>query len=344
MSIIFKSVNIKLENYYQIKLNCYAQGEDLEYAYYVYKDEEVVEKFPYDGNSSFLYNLSEEGSYRVRTYIRDKSGNKIAKTSKTIDFKGFDQPSIQEDPLQIVIYGVSKTSLFIKSILEKRYKVLCFVDDDENKVGDEFFGLKVINLVSIKDLGEVNVIISNPYSTQLEKSLMSHGINNYEFFNFSLAPNNLVIKIMYDQSAIELYRISRFCYQNGLKDEAEFIQSFIQFKFNSFIPYTAEIAEGTRFGYGAVGMIIHKKAKIGKNCVISQNVTIGSKGPLPIIGDNVYIAPGSKCIGGQIGNNVVIGANSVVTKEIPDNCVVAGVPAKIVSTDMEKYQNYFRKK
>ncbi|CRH89995.1 Serine acetyltransferase [Chlamydia trachomatis] len=90
-------------------------------------------------------------------------------------------------------------------------------------------------------------------------------------------------------------------------------------------------------------MIIHKKAKIGKNCVISQNVTIGSKGPLPIIGDNVYIAPGSKCIGGQIGNNVVIGANSVVTKEIPDNCVVAGVPAKIVSTDMEKYQNYFRK-
>jgi serine O-acetyltransferase len=203
VSIIFKSVNVKLENYYQIKLTCNAQGEDLEFAYYVYKDDEVIEKFPYDGNSSFLYNLSEEGSYRVRTYIRDKSGNKIAKTSKTIDFIGFDQTSIQEEPLQIVIYGVSKNSIFIKSILEKRYKVLCFVDDDVNKFGDEFFGLKVSNLVSIKDLGDVKVIISNPYSAQLEKSLMSHGINNYEFFNFSLAPNNLVIKTMYDQSAIE---------------------------------------------------------------------------------------------------------------------------------------------
>ena len=55
----------------------------------------------------------------------------------------------------------------------------------------------------------------------------------------------------------------------------------------------------------------------------------------PVIGDNVYIAPGAKIIGGvTIGNNVEIGANAVVTHDIPDNEVWGGVPAcKIGSID-----------
>lgn len=48
------------------------------------------------------------------------------------------------------------------------------------------------------------------------------------------------------------------------------------------------------------------------------------------IGNSVYIGPGVKIVGRiNIGNNVAIGANAVVTKDIPDNAVVAGVPAKI---------------
>lgn len=50
-----------------------------------------------------------------------------------------------------------------------------------------------------------------------------------------------------------------------------------------------------------------------------------------VIGDNVYISPGVKIVKPvRIGNNVTIGANAVVNKDIPDNCVVAGVPAKII--------------
>ena len=71
-------------------------------------------------------------------------------------------------------------------------------------------------------------------------------------------------------------------------------------------------------------------AKIGRNCVIFHQVTIGSntlsdskKCGAPIIGDNVYIGCGAKIIGSvRIGNNVRIGANCVVTNDVPDNCTV----------------------
>ena len=77
--------------------------------------------------------------------------------------------------------------------------------------------------------------------------------------------------------------------------------------------------------------IINAK-KIGENCHIYQQVTIGFNGTeQPVIGNNVRICCGAKVIGGvNIGNNVVIGANAVVVKDVPDNVVVAGVPAKII--------------
>lgn len=71
---------------------------------------------------------------------------------------------------------------------------------------------------------------------------------------------------------------------------------------------------------------------IGNNCHIFQQVTIGyNNGFSPTILDNVTIAAGAKVLGNiTIGNNVVIGANAVVTKDVPDNCTVVGVPAYII--------------
>ncbi|MEO0490941.1 MAG: serine acetyltransferase, partial [Cyanobacteria bacterium J06659_2] len=55
------------------------------------------------------------------------------------------------------------------------------------------------------------------------------------------------------------------------------------------------------------------------------------KSSRPWIGDNVRITAGAKVIGGvKIGNNVTVGANAVVVKNVPDDCVVVGVPAYIV--------------
>lgn len=108
------------------------------------------------------------------------------------------------------------------------------------------------------------------------------------------------------------------------------------FKFGISIPFNTKIGEGFYIGhFGCI--VVHKDVTIGKNCNISQGVTLGmanrgSKKGCPTIGDNVYIAPGAKVIGKiTIGNNVAIGANCVVTKDIPDNAVVVGIPGKIIS-------------
>ena len=84
-----------------------------------------------------------------------------------------------------------------------------------------------------------------------------------------------------------------------------------------------------------VGLIfVHSNAKIGKNCCIQPGVVIGQKdGPdtVPILGDNVFIGTGAKLVGKiTVGNNVIIGPNSVVLTDIPDDCVVLGIPARII--------------
>jgi len=76
-------------------------------------------------------------------------------------------------------------------------------------------------------------------------------------------------------------------------------------------------------------------ATIGSNCTILPMVLLGKKNPgvqgKIEIGDNCYISTGVTILGPvKIGNNVTIGAGAVVTKDIPDNAVVGGVPAKVI--------------
>jgi serine O-acetyltransferase len=73
--------------------------------------------------------------------------------------------------------------------------------------------------------------------------------------------------------------------------------------------------------------------RIGKNCSINQCASVGwtDRSRPPIIGDNVHIKNGAKILGPiTIGDNVTIGANAVVVKNVPSDCVVVGVPARIV--------------
>lgn len=106
--------------------------------------------------------------------------------------------------------------------------------------------------------------------------------------------------------------------------------------------YGISIPVGTKIGPGLCirhfgGIVVHRDAVIGANCNISQNVTVGMTGRgeragTPSLGDNVYLGAGSVVIGKlRIGNRSAIGANAVVTRDIPDGSVAVGVPAKVIS-------------
>lgn len=99
----------------------------------------------------------------------------------------------------------------------------------------------------------------------------------------------------------------------------------------------ADIPLNSKLGGGLLithpnGIVIHPKAVIGPNCLIFQQVTIGSRdGGIPSIGGHVDIGAGAKIIGGiTIGSHVRIGANAVVLDDVPEGCSVAGIPAKII--------------
>jgi serine O-acetyltransferase len=103
------------------------------------------------------------------------------------------------------------------------------------------------------------------------------------------------------------------------------------------LPRSATIGPGFYIGHFG-GITIAPGVVIGRNCNISQHITIGLSGQgekagVPTIGDNVYIAPGARIFGRiSVGNNVKIGANAVVYEDIPDNAIVVLEPGfKIVS-------------
>jgi serine O-acetyltransferase len=95
--------------------------------------------------------------------------------------------------------------------------------------------------------------------------------------------------------------------------------------------YTREIGPGLFIQHGFATII--SAEKIGRNCWINQQVTIGFSNDTdcPTIGDNVIIYAGAKIIGKvKIGDNSIVGANAVVVRDVPENCTVVGVPAYIV--------------
>ena len=102
------------------------------------------------------------------------------------------------------------------------------------------------------------------------------------------------------------------------------------------LPKYTHIAPGLYIPHGG-GIVVHPDVHIGKNCTISHEVTIGiggrgAKKGCPTLGKEVYIAPGAKIFGKvEIADYVAIGANAVVTKNLPEKAVAVGIPAKVIS-------------
>ncbi len=98
----------------------------------------------------------------------------------------------------------------------------------------------------------------------------------------------------------------------------------------------AQIAPGFFVGH-FVSVRIGAGVKIGRNCSISQMCTVEGAGPrpeenAPVLGERVFLGSGAKVIGKlRIGDGAVVGANSVVVEDVPDNGVVIGNPGVLVS-------------
>ena len=135
-------------------------------------------------------------------------------------------------------------------------------------------------------------------------------------------------------SAITLYRLAKRLDRAHVPVLPKVCEKLILLVFRCVVPHKCEIGEGSELGYGGIAVVIHDRARIGRKVMISPGVTIGGRSGIygvPVIADEVFIGAGAKVLGDiHIGQRAVIGANAVVLHSVPENAVVAGVPARII--------------
>lgn len=111
-----------------------------------------------------------------------------------------------------------------------------------------------------------------------------------------------------------------------------------KYKYGISIPYNTQIGAGLYIGHFG-GIVVNEHAVIGKNCNLSHDVTIGqaNRGKrmgYPVVGDRVYFGPGSRVLGKLVlGDDAAVGANCVVTRDVPEHGVVVGVPGRVISRE-----------
>lgn len=131
-----------------------------------------------------------------------------------------------------------------------------------------------------------------------------------------------------------IHRFAHWCWSHRLKPVARLLDGLIRILYSCVLPASVEMGRGSKLGYLGLGIVVHGRCKIGANCTISQNVTLGGRSGLydvPVLGDNVLVGAGAVILGPVvIGDNANIGANAVVLTDIPAGKTAVGVPARVV--------------
>ena len=152
--------------------------------------------------------------------------------------------------------------------------------------------------------------------------------------------------------AVFFHRIANFFSIAKLDLIARIISQFSRFLTGIEIHPKAKIGENLFIDHG-MGVVIGETSEIGNNVTIYHMVTLGGISPSinsdnqrdskrhPTLMDNVVVGSGAQVLGPVvIGKNAKIGANAVVTKDVPENEVMVGIPAKNVGTATDEFKPY----
>ncbi len=135
--------------------------------------------------------------------------------------------------------------------------------------------------------------------------------------------------------ALLFYRLAHWLYTIGIPFFPRLISHIARFLTGIEIHPGATIGQNIFIDHG-MGVVIGETAIIGDYALIYQGVTLGGTGKEsgkrhPTVGEGVVVGAGAKVLGNiQIGNNVRIGAGSVVLRDVPSDCTVVGIPGRIV--------------
>ena len=152
--------------------------------------------------------------------------------------------------------------------------------------------------------------------------------------------------------AIFLYKIANFFSVAKFYLVARMISQFARFITGIEIHPAAKIGKNLFIDHG-MGVVIGETSDIGDNVTIYHNATLGGISPSinsneqrhvkrhPTLKDNVVVGSGAQVLGPiEVGKNAKIGSNAVVTKDVPKNAVMIGIPARNVGTTTEEFKPY----
>ena len=159
---------------------------------------------------------------------------------------------------------------------------------------------------------------------------------NAVFRNDPAARNGWEVLTYAGLHAITWHRVAHFLWRHKLKFAARLVSQTNRFMTGIEIHPGATIGKGFFIDHG-MGVVIGETAEIGDNCLLYHGVTLGGvslekKKRHPTLGNDVVIGAGAKVLGAiMLGDNVRVGANAVVLKDVPPNSVVVGNPGRVVA-------------
>jgi serine O-acetyltransferase len=172
--------------------------------------------------------------------------------------------------------------------------------------------------------------MKNPFSS------LKYEIEN-AMKNDPAARNPIEVFILYPFiHAVIFYKLAHFLYKRKFFFLSRLLSQLARLFTGIEIHPGAKIGKGLFIDHG-MGVVIGETAEIGDNVTLYHGVTLGGTGKdkgkrHPTIGNDVIIGSGAKILGPiTIGNRVKVGANSVVLKDVPSDCTVVGIPARIVN-------------